>query len=149
LRPLKAPIESERRTSEFGDRRTFLYTDGNEGGSIHHGIDFGAPTGTPVTAPGAGRVVMAKSRVITGNTVVIEHLPGVFSLYYHLDTIDVTEDAMVRTGTPLGTVGSTGLSTGPHLHWELRISAVPVDPQPFLSRPILDFRGDSGKIDTH
>lgn len=149
LRPLQMPISVERRTSEFGDRRTFVYSDGNEGGAIHHGIDFGAPTGTVVVAPGAGRVVMAKSRVITGNTIVIEHLPGVFSLYYHLDRIDVAVGTMVRTGTPIGTVGSTGLSTGPHLHWELRVSAVPVDPEPFLSRPILDFRGDSGKIDNY
>jgi murein DD-endopeptidase MepM/ murein hydrolase activator NlpD len=146
LRNFVRPVQSERRTSWFGDRRTFEYSDGAVAGSIHHGVDFGVPTGTPVSAPAAGRVVLARSRIITGNTVVIEHLPGVYTLYYHLDRIDVAEGEMVRSGVLIGTVGSTGLSTGPHLHWELRVAGVPVDPEPFLARPILDFRPDSGKI---
>ena len=81
---------------------------------------------------------MAEDRIITGLSVVLEHLPGVFSLYYHLDSMDVSEGDLVSTGTTLGTVGSTGLSTGPHLHWELRVSGVAVDPNRHLERPLID-----------
>lgn len=143
------PTTSQRRTSSFGDRRTFLYADGNESAAIHHGVDFGAPTGTPVLAPAGARVVMAKARIITGNTVVLEHLPGVYTLYYHLDRIDVTVGEVVRPGVQIGTVGSTGLVTGPHLHWEMRVAAVAVDPEPYLDRPILDIPGESGNIGPH
>jgi len=135
---LRLPVDSFRETSFFGDRRQFQYIDGGSARSIHNGLDLAAPTGTVVSAPAAGRVVMAEDRIITGLSVVLEHLPGVFSLYYHLDSMDVSEGDLVSTGTTLGTVGSTGLSTGPHLHWELRVSGVAVDPKRHLERPLID-----------
>jgi murein DD-endopeptidase MepM/ murein hydrolase activator NlpD len=96
------------------------------------------PTGTEVRACGPGKVVLAGFRIVTGNSVVLEHLPGVYSLYYHLDKIEVSEGSMVDAGTVLGLSGATGLATGPHLHWEIRVSGENTDPDAFLGRPILD-----------
>lgn len=135
---LQLPVDDFRETSFFGDRREFQYVDGGSARSIHNGLDLAAPTGTAIRAPAAGRVVMAEDRIITGLSIVIEHLPGVYSLYYHLDSMDVSEGDLVSTGTSLGTVGSTGLSTGPHLHWELRVSGVAVDPKRYLGQPLVD-----------
>jgi murein DD-endopeptidase MepM/ murein hydrolase activator NlpD len=132
------PVTSTRRTSFFGDRRVFKYSDGNSGVSIHAGVDYGVPTGTPVTACGPGKVVLARRRIVTGNSVVLEHLPGVYSIYYHLDSIAVSEGALAAAGTLLGAVGATGLATGPHLHWEIRVSGENTDPDAFLARPLLD-----------
>lgn len=132
------PVDEFRETSFFGDRREFRYIDGGSSRSIHNGMDLAAPTGTPVIAPANGEVVMAEDRIITGLSVVLEHLPGVFSLYYHLDSMDVVVGDEVSAGDSLGTVGSTGLSTGPHLHWELRVSGVAVDPRKYLSEPLVD-----------
>jgi murein DD-endopeptidase MepM/ murein hydrolase activator NlpD len=132
------PVSSTRRTSYFGNRRIFKYSNGTSDTSIHAGIDFGIPTGTPVHACGPGRVVLARLRIVTGNSVIIEHLPGVYSLYYHLDRIDVSEGAIVDGGALLGLSGATGLATGPHLHWEIRVSTENSDPDAFIGRPILD-----------
>lgn len=143
------PVATVRRTSLFGDRRQYLYTDGGRASSIHFGVDLAAPegstpasfVGTPVEASGAGLVRMARARIVTGNTVVIEHLPGVFSLYYHLNDLLVEEGEMVTAGQPIGTVGATGLATGPHLHWEFRIRGVAVDPDVLTVAPLVDFDG--------
>lgn len=135
---LRAPVADFRRTSEYGDRREFAYSDGSSARSIHYGVDFAAPSGTPIVASGGGRVAMARERIITGGTVVLEHLPGVFTVYYHLQRIDVEEGTYVVPGAPIGTVGSTGLSTGPHLHWELRVAGAAVDPERAMERPLVD-----------
>ena len=132
------PLTSTRRTSFFGDRRVFQYSNGTSDTSIHAGVDFGVPTGTRVTACGAGKVVIAASRIVTGNSVVIEHAPGIYSLYYHLDSIEVREGAVVEAGALVGLSGSTGLATGPHLHWEIRVSTENTDPDAFVARPIID-----------
>ena len=123
------PVATERRTSFFGIRRQYLYADGGVDSSIHAGIDYGCPVGTPVVAAGAGRIAAAWDRIVTGNTVVIEHLPGTYTIYMHLDSMAVTEGDMVAAGTPIGTVGMTGLATGPHLHWEFRVMGVACDPE--------------------
>lgn len=135
---LSIPVEATRRTSQFADRRLYSYTDGGSSRSLHNGVDLAAPEGRSVFASGAGRVVLAKERIITGNSVVIEHLPGVFSLYYHLQDIEVQEGQRLFQGQRIGTVGMTGLATGPHLHWELRVSGVAVDPDFFVDRPMID-----------
>ncbi len=132
------PIAEIRRTSFFGDRRVYRYSDGSTARSIHNGVDYGAKTGTEVYSVGVGRIAVATERIMTGNTVVIEHLPGVYSLYYHLDSIDVEPKQIVKTGDYIGRVGATGLVTGPHLHWELRVSGVAVNPELFLTKGLLD-----------
>ncbi len=132
--PYAAPLQSSRRTSQYGERRTYAYSNGSAERTTHLGIDFGIPTGSPVYAAGDGRVVLAKSRVTTGWTVVIEHFPGVYSLYYHLDSLSCGAGETVRTGTLIGKSGSTGLSTGPHLHWEFRVNGEAVSPDWFVGR---------------
>jgi murein DD-endopeptidase MepM/ murein hydrolase activator NlpD len=96
--------------------------------SRHQGADFRAATGTPVLAPNAGRVVLASDLYFSGNTVIIDHGLGVFSLFAHLSRIAVARDATVSRGERLGESGSTGRVTGPHLHWALRLGDASVDP---------------------
>ncbi|MDR2618241.1 MAG: M23 family metallopeptidase [Treponema sp.] len=136
--PFIPPVASTRRTSFFGDRRIYQYVSGSSDTSIHAGVDYGVPKGTEVWACAPGRVVLARPRIVTGNSVILEHLPGVYSLYYHLDTIEAQEGAIVSAGTLLGLSGSTGLATGPHLHWEIRTAGENTDPDAFISRAVLD-----------
>ena len=140
------PVSSQRRTGFFGDQRIYHYSDGLSDTSVHAGIDYGVPKGTPVTVCGPGKVMLAKNRIVTGNSVVIEHLPGIFSLYYHLDSIEVSEGALLGAGAQLGRSGATGLATGPHLHWEIRVWGENTDPDAFISRPILDKTVILGKL---
>jgi murein DD-endopeptidase MepM/ murein hydrolase activator NlpD len=122
------PVQNSTTTSFFGDRRLYVYADAQTQRSVHTGVDLAAPRGTEVTASGDGKVVLAVERLLTGNTVVIEHLPGVYSLYYHLERIDTKPGETVTRQSVIGTLGSSGLATGPHLHWEFRIGGVSVDP---------------------
>jgi len=140
------PVESTRRTSLFAARRVFVNADGSSSTSIHAGIDYGVPTGTPVFATGAGRVVLARDRIVSGKSVIIEHLPGVYSVYYHLDYIGVAEGETVETGEVLGLSGATGFATGPHLHWEVRVFGENTDPDAFVARPMLDRAAILGKL---
>lgn len=129
--PFMRPVDSNSRSSFFGDRRTYLYSTGGQSVSEHYGIDFDVPTGTTVMACGSGKVVLAETRVSTGWSVVIEHLPGLYSLYYHMDSLAVKEGDMVEKGNVIGRSGSTGLATGPHLHWEVRLNMSAVNPDFF------------------
>ena len=112
-------------TTRFGTMRSY------NGGppSLHHsGTDFAADEGTPVIAAAAGRVAFAGMLTVRGNSVIIDHGAGVFTAYHHLSRIDVSEGAYVAQGEQVGAVGMTGLATGPHLHWELVVGGVNVDP---------------------
>lgn len=133
LKPFVSPTTSTRYTSWFGDRRVYAYSNGKSSTSLHYGNDYGVPTGTPVTACADGKVVMAEDRISTGWSIVIEHLPGLYSLYYHLDSMNVKEGDTVKAGDLIGKSGSTGLATGPHLHWEVRLNMCAVRPEFFLS----------------
>ena len=132
LKPFTIPVDSKRITSGFGDRRVFEYTDKKTSTSLHYGIDYGVPTGTPVHSCAEGKVVLAENRISTGWSVVIEHLPGLYSLYYHMDSLGVHEGQYVKQGERLGLSGATGLATGPHLHWEIRLNMEAVNPEFFL-----------------
>jgi len=132
LKPFTIPVDSKRITSGFGDRRVFEYTDKKTSTSMHYGIDYGVPTGTPVHSCAEGKVVLAENRISTGWSVVIEHLPGLYSLYYHMDSLNVQEGQYVKQGEKLGLSGATGLATGPHLHWEVRLNMGAVNPEFFL-----------------
>ena len=132
------PVVPLRRTAGFGDRRRYLYVDGSSSPSVHEGEDLAVPKGTPVLASARGKVVLCADREVTGFSVVVEHLPGLYSLYYHMSEIKVVEGQMVDRGTELGLSGSTGLSTGPHLHWELRAQGVAVNPEYWVDSPLLD-----------
>jgi len=113
------------RTAPYGSRRTY----GNSPAvSAHAGEDFSAAPGTPVYAPAAGTVVLAETLFVRGNAVVLDHGHGVYTGYWHLSELSVVVGEQVSAGQELGKVGSTGLSTGAHLHWELQVNGLPVDP---------------------
>lgn len=98
----------------------------------HAGIDLAAPTGTPIGAAAAGTVTFAGVRGGYGNLVIVDHGDGTETRYAHQHTIAVRAGQQVAVGDLLGTVGSTGMSTGPHLHLEVRRNGRPVDPAPLL-----------------
>ena len=137
-KPFKNPIESQNYTAYFGDRRIYKYTNGKSSTSYHYGNDYGVPTGTDVFACADGKVVLAENRISTGYSVVIEHLPGLFSLYYHLDSLCVSEGDIVKQSDLIGKSGETGLATGPHLHWEVRLNSTAVRPEFFLENFTFD-----------
>lgn len=96
---------------------------------MHTGIDIAAASGTPIKASGDGRVVSASYRNGYGNTVIIDHGGGVTTLYAHCSKLYVKAGQSVKQGEKIAAVGSTGLSTGPHVHWEVRINGKPVNPR--------------------
>ncbi len=108
----------------FGQRR--IYNDKPR--STHAGVDIAAPMGSPIRAANAGKVVLASDLYLSGRTVIIDHGLGVFSTYGHMSKILVKRGADVGKGDVLGKAGSTGRSTGPHLHWAVRIFDARVDP---------------------
>ena len=101
--------------------------------SQHNGADIKGETGDPVAAVLGGEVLSAQSCPFYGNTVVVYHGAGLSTVYAHLDSFEVQPDDEVAAGQSLGAMGSTGRSTGPHLHFEARIDGAAVDPEPFLS----------------
>lgn len=132
LKRFTAPTDSQRYTAYCGDRRVYAYSNGKSSTSLHYGNDYGVPTGTDVKACAEGKVVMAENRISTGWSVVIEHLPGLYSLYYHMSELKVKEGDMVKSGELIGKSGATGLATGPHLHWEVRLNGSAVCPEFFM-----------------
>jgi hypothetical protein len=131
--PFALPTGESRRSAGFGDRRRYIYSSGGTETSVHAGVDIAVPKLTPVHAAAAGRVVFAGPRIVTGVTVILEHLPGLYSIYMHLTDVAVAPGLVLRRGDLIGHSGSTGLSTGPHLHWELRLKGAPVDPDYWVS----------------
>lgn len=138
LKSITFPVMDGIITSWYGDRREFLYSDGNISLAIHNGIDIAASFGTGIIAGCTGKVVFAGQRIITGNSVVIEYLPGVYGVFFHMDEIFVSKGELVNEAAIVGTLGSSGLATGPHLHWEIRVGGLPVDPFPLLESGLID-----------
>jgi len=98
----------------------------------HNGVDFGSGRGAEVYAASSGKVVLAQYNGAYGNYIIIEHTDGTSSVYAHLDKITITKGSPVKKGQIIGYTGSTGRSTGPHLHYEVRIKGIPVDPKGYL-----------------
>ena len=133
--PFFLPLQSDfPTTSPYGVSRNY-----NSGQyfSFHTGQDFAAPGGSPVLAPADGIVTLAEPLTVRGISVILDHGAGLFTGYWHLQEALVVPGVRVQAGDPIGLVGTTGRSTGEHLHWELRIYGVSVDPMPFLTRPLL------------
>ena len=130
--PMVRPSQG-RVSTEYGVRRYYNGVFAED--YYHRGVDYAAGIGSPVVAPAAGRIVLV-GRVengfeLHGNTIGIDHGQGVLSIMIHLSRIDVGEGDFVRPGQVIGAVGSTGASTGPHLHWGLYVHGVAVDPVPW------------------
>lgn len=132
--PFIEPVEGYRISTTYGIKR---YTNGSPNASRHAGTDLAIGTGTPVKAPGAGRVVFAQYLLNTGNTVAIEHGGGLKTFYFHMNSLNVAPGDFVEQGQKIGEVGTTGYSTGPHLHFEMRVANQAVD-------PFLMVRGEGG-----
>lgn len=119
MKPASGPV-----VSGFGNRyHPILHKN-----RLHAGIDIGAGHGSPIVAAAAGTVVSAGWRGGYGNCVIIDHGGGLSTLYGHMSKISVSDGQKVNRGQRIGSVGSTGLATGPHLHWEVRVNGTPVNP---------------------
>jgi murein DD-endopeptidase MepM/ murein hydrolase activator NlpD len=128
--PLRWPVRGPVR-SEYG-RRQSPWTGKPE---QHEGLDIASSPGTPVESPAAGRVIAASSGHDYGRHVMLDHGNGVRSLYGHLKQLDVKVGQRVEKGQVIGRVGSSGRSTGPHLHYEVQVNGKPVNPRGFLAEP--------------
>lgn len=126
--PAAAPM-----SSPFGGMRTY---NGGAYQHVHTGTDFAAAAGSPIYAPAAGRVVYVDHLNVRGNATVIDHGWGVYTCYWHQTEQYVSVGDMVEKGQVIGTVGSTGRVTGAHLHWEIWVNDVPVDPMQWVSEPL-------------
>jgi murein DD-endopeptidase MepM/ murein hydrolase activator NlpD len=108
----------------FGERRIF----NNQPRSPHSGVDISSPLGDPVVASNSGRVVLVSPLYYAGNTVILDHGLGVFTLYLHLSKFRVKRGDAVEKGAIIGEIGATGRVTGPHLHWGVKIRGNRIDP---------------------
>ncbi len=133
--PFQTPVPGTV-TSGFGDRRMVPL---REAPLVHLGIDYAGDLGDPIRAPAPGTVVGTLDLVIYGRTVVIDHGLGVYSVLAHLEEYSVESGDRVSVGDEVGTIGSTGRSTGPHLHWEIHVFGIPVDPHSFVAPESLKF----------
>jgi murein DD-endopeptidase MepM/ murein hydrolase activator NlpD len=117
-------------TSDFGEQRVFntkVY-------SVHGGIDIANKAGTPVHASNAGIVLLAERLHLFGNAVIIDHGQGVHTMYAHMRKLEVTKNQKVVKGQLIGLMGDTGLTTGPHVHWEMRVHGVVVNPTQWITQ---------------
>jgi len=132
--PFTLPITGTIISASYGASRSY-----NQGPVeiFHTGIDFAGPIGTPIYAPAAGRVIFSDTLAIRGNTLILDHGLGVMTGYYHLSAVHVDVGQDVETGQHIADGGSTGLSTGPHLHWDLRILDAAVDGLQWIEEDII------------
>lgn len=123
------PVSTTIVTAGYGGARSY---NGGPFDIYHTGIDFAGGTGTPIRAPAAGVVILSQTLDLRGNTIIIDHGLGVMTGYYHLAQSTVQVGDVVTAGQVIGAGGSTGLSTGPHLHWDVRIHNIPVNGELWL-----------------
>ncbi len=128
------PISEPFHTSAFGTLRSY---NGGPYRSFHRGLDLRGNSNTPVYAAASGKVLIADTLQVRGNAVILSHGLGVCSGYMHLSNITVEKDQEVAAGELLGYAGDTGLVTAAHLHWEVRVMGVPVDPLQWVNNPLL------------
>jgi hypothetical protein len=125
------PVAGETPGTGFGARRVI----NGQARAPHSGIDFAAPVGAPVLAANRGRVALVGEYFFPGRLVVLDHGLGLYTVYFHLETIAVAEGQIVGRGEALGTVGMTGRVTGPHLHFAAQVGAARIDPAVLLGLP--------------
>jgi hypothetical protein len=135
LSPAISYAESTYFTSRYGNRRTYI-GQGTELSinGFHTGLDFGGGDGLAITAPAAGQVIFAGPWTVRGNATVIDHGWGVYSGFWHQSAIQVNVGDMVEKNQVIGLVGGTGRVTGAHLHWELWVNGIQVDPLDWLNQ---------------
>jgi murein DD-endopeptidase MepM/ murein hydrolase activator NlpD len=122
-------------SSRFGERRIF----NGVPKSPHGGADLRAKQGVPVKAAAGGRVVLTEDLFYSGNTVILDHGLGLYTIYCHLSRIDVKHGQLVSRGARLGLVGATGRVSGPHLHWAAKLQGARVDPFSLVDLPLAKY----------
>ncbi|GLK89101.1 peptidoglycan DD-metalloendopeptidase family protein [Pseudomonas turukhanskensis] len=122
-KPVNGPL-----SSRFGVRRFFNGEERNP----HSGLDFAVGAGTPIKTPAAGKVILIGNYFFNGNTVFVDHGQGFISMFCHMSKIDVKLGQQLARGAVVGKVGSTGRATGPHMHWNISLNDVRVDPAIFI-----------------
>jgi murein DD-endopeptidase MepM/ murein hydrolase activator NlpD len=128
------PVAGQEPGSGFGSRRVI----NGQPRAPHTGIDFSAPRGTPVVAANSGRVALLGDYFFPGRLVALDHGLGLYTLYFHLDTVAVSDGERVDRGQVIGTVGATGRATGPHLHFGAQAGLARVDPAALLGLDVND-----------
>jgi murein DD-endopeptidase MepM/ murein hydrolase activator NlpD len=126
----RLPLKDATTGGNFGRRRVL----NGEARSPHAGVDFPAAAGTPVLASQSGTVVLAEELYYSGNTVILDHGYGIYTMYCHLSKIGVTPGEKPQVGEEIGKVGATGRVTGPHLHWGLTIQKARVNGMQIVAR---------------
>ncbi|MGC3996667.1 MAG: M23 family metallopeptidase [Anaeromyxobacter sp.] len=121
--PRQAPT-----SGRFGDTRVL----NGKKASVHYGLDLTGPRGSPIAAANDGVVAIARDAYLSGNTVILFHGGGMYTTYLHMDRMAVKTGDRVKRGQLLGELGSTGRSTGPHLHWGAKVGGLYVDPESLL-----------------
>lgn len=127
--PFALPHEGEM-APNFGERRVY----NSVPRSSHAGVDIAAPAGAPVRAANSGRVILSRDLYFSGKTVIIDHGLGLLTVYCHFSELMVKRGDQVKKGRVIGLAGSTGLSTGPHLHWSARVHQSRIDPSALVGR---------------
>jgi hypothetical protein len=123
-----APVKQARISGVYGSQRLF---EGEER-SWHKGIDFAAPTGTPVYAPAGGIVRLARDTFMSGQLIMLDHGGQLNTVYAHLSAMHVKPGEKIKVGQHIADVGTTGRSSGPHLHWGMYWGAMAIDPKPWI-----------------
>lgn len=131
-----SPLDASYLSAVYGAARSYA---GAPVSIFHTGVDFGAPISTPIYAVADGVVVFNEFTELRGNVVILDHGLGIKTGYFHLSQTLVQTGDVVSKGTAIAALGNTGLSTGPHLHWDVRVRDVPINGQQWLSEPILPF----------
>jgi len=125
--PAQGPI-----SSPFGLKRFF----NDQARRPHSGIDIAAPKGSDIIAPAAGEIILTGHFFFNGNSIFIDHGQGLVTMYCHMDSLERSEGDKVQAGDIIGTIGSTGRVTGPHLHWTVSLNNSRVEPLLFLAKPL-------------
>ncbi len=128
------PVSGEDPGSGFGSRRII----NGLPRAPHSGVDYSAPTGAPVFAANAGRVALVAEFFFPGRLAIIDHGLGLYTLYFHLDSVAVQDGQGVEKRDVIGTVGATGRATGPHLHFGAQVGEARVDPEVLLALDLLE-----------
>ena len=126
--PFRSPLDGSPRAAGFGLKRII----NGEPRAPHTGADFSAPAGAPVLAANAGMVALSEEHFFAGNSLVLDHGEGLYTMYFHLQERLVRPGQRVVAGEMVGRVGSTGRATGPHLHWGARLLGARIDPEELL-----------------
>jgi murein DD-endopeptidase MepM/ murein hydrolase activator NlpD len=132
--PFTRPVATRKPGEGFGSRRII----NGQPRMPHSGIDYSADRGTPVVASNRGRVALLGEFFFAGRFVALDHGLGLYTLYFHLDGVAVSEGQMVERGQTVGTVGTTGRSTGPHLHFAAQLGRVRINPPELFALPVRD-----------